>query len=555
MNETLNLTLAQLNPTVGDLDGNSRKILKVWDDNKTTSDLILFPELFLCGYAPEDLVLNTAFAEDVVETIEHICKKSKNFKAAALIPTLWHDDDYHKPYNAALLIENGEILHVFKKHKLPNYDVFDEIRTFTAADIPSPYEFRGHKLGVLICEDLWFPDIPVHLKDEGAELLIAINGSPYSTRKHNERARVGRHSTQNTELDLIYLNMVGGQDELVFDGHSFIMNADSELVFQAPLFKENVSTISLTRQKNNYSFATESKLDKKSHQWEEITYEALKLGLRDYVLKNGFKDVVIGLSGGIDSAMSAAIAVDALGKSHVRCVMMPSEFTSKDSLDDAKACAEMLGVQYDILPIKDAVKTFENLIPNLKDLAHENTQSRIRGTILMALSNISGEMVITTGNKSEMAVGYCTLYGDMNGGFNALKDIYKTDVYKIAEWRNDQSDVMPQRIITKEPSAELRADQTDQDSLPPYELLDDILKLLIEYDDIDWTDAPQDILDILNRCGKDMDMIEKVAKLLKNSEYKRYQAAPGTRISFRAFGRDRRYPMTNSFVNSIAKNT
>ncbi len=555
MTDTLKLTLAQLNPTVGDLRGNAEKILKVWKENEKSSDLILFPELFLCGYAPEDLVLNTAFAENVSKTIEMICNKSKAYGAAALIPTIWNEEEYHRPYNAALLIEGGEVVHLFKKHKLPNYDVFDEMRTFEGGEAPTPYKFKNHNLGIMICEDLWYPDVPLDLKEQGADILIAINASPYSSRKHNERMSVASNCTEETGLDLIYLNLIGGQDELVFDGQSFVMNAKSDVIYRAPLFEECTVNLTLDRLKSKYSIKTNSKFDNKKREWEDVTYNALKVGLRDYVHKNGFKDVVIGLSGGIDSALSAAIAVDALGQSHVRCIMMPSEFTSKVSLNDAKACADMLGVQYDILPIKKAMKTFEKIIPNLKGLAHENTQSRIRGTILMALSNISGEMVITTGNKSEMAVGYCTLYGDMNGGFNALKDVYKTDVYKLAAWRNEQSSVMPERIITKEPSAELRPNQTDQDSLPPYELLDDILKLLVEYDDIDWTNAPQDILDILDRCQKDTDMIEKVAKLLKNSEYKRYQAAPGTRITFRAFGRDRRYPMTNSFVNSIAKNT
>ncbi len=552
MSDTLNLTLAQLNPTLGDLDKNAKTILDVWKKHDGSSDLVIFPELFLCGYPPEDLVMNSVFQELSDEKVAEICRASSSFKSAALVPSIVFDQERRVCFNAAILIEKGEIVDVFMKHKLPNYAVFDEVRTFEPAPLPDPFVFRGHKIGLMICEDAWHTDVPLHLKDKGAEILISINGSPYSYRQHQDRHVIATQCVEETGLDLIYLNMTGGQDELVFDGSSFVMNKDGKTIYQASAFKDEIIQINATHSASSYNFEIQNKNTEKQDT-DTVLYEALKVGVRDYLHKNGFKKALIGLSGGIDSALTASICVDALGADNVRCIMMPSEFTSHHSLEDAKECAALLGVKYEVIAIKDAVKTFEGLIPDLSGLAHENTQSRIRGVILMALSNMTGEMVITTGNKSEMAVGYCTLYGDMNGGYNPLKDLYKTDVYRISEWRNKQNPAIPERIITKEPSAELRADQKDQDSLPPYEILDDILKLLVEYDDIDWSEAPEDIQEILDRCGNDLDLIHKVAKLLKISEYKRYQAPPGTRISFKAFGRDRRYPMTNNFVNSIAK--
>lgn len=553
MNNDLRLTLAQLNPIVGDIDGNASRMLDVWQEHDKETDLVIFPELFLCGYPPEDLVLNASFIKSLDHKVQEICDLGKDFDSGALIPSVWTENT--TLYNAALLIRKGEIEDILYKHKLPNNYVFDEPRTFASGPLPSPINFRGHKLGIMICEDVWHVDVPRHLKNCGAEILIAINGSPFHVYQDDERRSVAQECILETDLDLIYLNMVGGQDDLVFDGRSFIMTKDRKIKHSAPAFDENVMNITISGKIGQKSIEVKdgaTQLPTKDTQ--NLTYSALTTGVRDYVRKNGFKDVVIGLSGGIDSALSAAIAVDALGADHVRCVMMPSEFTSSDSLDDAKQCAELLGVRYEIISIEDAVKSFENTIPDLNSIAHENTQSRIRGTILMALSNASGEMVLTTGNKSEMAVGYCTLYGDMNGGFNALKDVYKTDVYKLAAWRNEKSEVIPERIITKAPSAELREDQTDQDSLPPYDLLDNILRLLIEYDNVNWDSAPKVLQEMRQKCLKHPQVIEKVARLLKNTEYKRFQAAPGTRISFRAFGRDRRYPMTNRFVNKIEKN-
>ncbi|MGH1377712.1 MAG: NAD+ synthase [Alphaproteobacteria bacterium] len=550
MANELRLTLAQLNPTVGDLDGNAKRIIDVWKKHKDDCDLVIFPELFLCGYSPEDLVLNHAFIKQTKHIIDHICKESNNYSAAALIPTIWQENE--NLYNAALLIEQGKITNVIKKHSLPNYGVFDEQRVFNAGPIPKPIDFRDNKIGIMICEDLWNDDIAVNLEKHGAKLLISLNASPYDNRKIEQRNLVSRSAVERTNLPLIYLHMFGAQDELVFDGQSFIMNSEQEKIYTSPAYKDDVFQAKLLKSGN---IETQRK-PYPSPSEQSLIYDSLKTGIKDYVYKNGFKRALIGLSGGIDSALTAALAVDALGNENVRCIMLPSEFTSQESLDDAKECAKMLGVEYDIIPIKDAVKIFERIIPNLNGLAHENTQSRIRGTILMAMSNASGEMLITTGNKSEMAVGYCTLYGDMNGGYNALKDIYKTDVYALSSWRNSQKNkIMPQRIITKSPTAELRENQTDQDSLPPYDLLDDILKLLIEYDDIDWGNAPTDLIKMRDKCLEHPETVSKIARLLKNSEFKRFQSAPGTRITFRAFGRDRRYPMTNHFINNIEKNT
>lgn len=558
-NNTTNLriTMAQLNPIVGDIEGNARRMLDewlLWDDR---SDLILFPEMCLCGYSPEDLVLNSAFMHTIKRQIDQICEESKQIRSAALISTPWTDGA--RVFNSVLLIERGKIIAVQHKVRLPNYTVFDEPRTFHPANkLPDPISFRGVKLGLMICEDMWFQDVPLHLAKNGAQILICVNASPYDYAKHPLRVEVAKRVTSGTKLSLVYLNLCGGQDELVFDGRSFIMHSNGQVVHESAQFAEEsvnfIAEFSATSPKLPLFNVLEGKDHKTSPTfvYTEI-YEALKTGLRDYVHKNGFENVLIGLSGGIDSAFVAAIAVDALGAQHVRCVMLPSEFTSQDSLDDAQGCAQRLGVHYEIIPIKDAVKTFEALIPSLSGVAHENTQSRIRGTILMALSNISHEMLLTTGNKSEMATGYATLYGDMNGGYNPLKDLYKTDIYQLCAWRNHVKEVIPPRILTKAPSAELRPNQTDQDSLPPYEILDDILRCLIEYDNANWNQAQEMHLARRATALKHPKDLEKVAKLLRNSEFKRFQSSPGTRVSPRAFGKDRRYPLTNRFLNNVEK--
>jgi len=543
----LTLILAQINPTVGDIKANANRMLQIWEEHDEQDTLVIFPELALSGYPPEDLILNHNFQNAVEEEINKICAQSENLNAAAIIPTPWKENG--NIYNAALLIQNGKIQHVCKKHDLPNYAVFDEKRIFKAADMPNPIELNEHKIGLLICEDIWNSDIPKHLKSKGAEILISINASPFTKNKAAIRQKITSKAIDETGLDVVYLNLVGGQDELVFDGSSFVQTADKKIIYQAPGFEEAIFKF---QYENGQLTASENKPTEEIIR-EEKLYKAATLGLHDYVHKNGFKKVLIGLSGGIDSALTAAMAIDAFGKDNVHCIMMPSEFTSSDSLKDAKECANLLGVEYDIIPIEEALKEYEELILNLSGLAHENTQSRIRGTILMALSNASGAMVITTGNKSEMAVGYCTLYGDMNGGFNPLKDIYKTDVYALSKWRNNQGTVIPENIITKEPSAELRADQTDQDSLPPYDLLDTILKCLVEYDSVSYADTPESIQRMMDECAKHPETVSKIAKLLKITEYKRFQAPPGPRLTEKAFTDDRRYPMTNGFTNAVAK--
>ncbi|MGB0719742.1 MAG: NAD+ synthase [Bdellovibrionales bacterium] len=528
------ITLTQMNPTVGDLDGNAAKIIDVWKN--ADSDLVVFPEMVLCGYPPEDLVLKPTFLEGVRVHIDAYVQASTDLHAAALIGCPWVIDG--RTYNVVHLIYKGKIVATQAKHHLPNYGVFDEKRIFASGPLPAPIDFNGRKIGVLICEDMWFADVAAHLKQQGAEILIVPNASPFEIGKHARRIDLAKARTGETGLPLVYVNQIGGQDELVFDGGSFVMDAGGAVVNALALFEEEVSTFSPPLTPAESSPPQAGGIEGGS----ESIYAALKRGLSDYVRKNGFNGVVLGLSGGVDSALAAAIAADALGPQNVHCVMMPSPFTSQDSLDDAAELAQNLGCPYEIIPIQKAMNAFESTIPDLTGIAHENMQSRIRGLILMALSNsganAGGKMVLTTGNKSEMATGYATLYGDMNGGFNALKDVYKTQVYALCAWRNAQSPVIPPRILTKAPSAELRADQKDQDSLPPYDILDDILECLIERD--------MGIAAIAAR-GHDEAVVTRVYKLLRASEYKRYQAPPGTKITSRAFGRDRRYPMTNGF--------
>lgn len=552
MTDPLRLTLAQINPVVGDLDGNADRMVQIWNAYNERSDLIIFPELCLCGYPPEDLILNAAFIKQCAGWVSWICEMTRHCTASALIPAPWEIDG--NIYNAALLIEQGEIAQVISKRKLPNYSVFDEKRTFADDMISVPVYVRGHNLGIMICEDLWSEEVPNILKSQGAEILIAINGSPYAVDQIDTRRHIARERVSETGLDLIYLNLVGGQDELVFDGNSFVMDRTGTLVHRAKAFEEDIVCLTLTQEeKGAYTYQDIDVTQGQNHKDlpPQPVYEAMTLGLRDYVRKNGFQDVLIGLSGGIDSALCAAVAVDALGPEHVRCVMLPSAFTSQESLEDAQACIDMLGpgVAYETISIQDAVSQFETLIPGLSGLAHENTQSRLRGVILMALSNMSGALLLTTGNKSEMATGYCTLYGDMNGSFNPLKDIYKTQVYDLSKWRG-----LPERLLTKAPSAELREGQTDQDSLPPYDILDDILYILVECAHLsaDEITDPRGVK-ALAVCHSYPDDVHRVAKLLKNTEYKRNQAPPGPRVSFCAFGRDRRYPLTNRFVNIVEK--
>ncbi|MCI5060432.1 MAG: NAD+ synthase [Alphaproteobacteria bacterium] len=529
MDFPLSFTLAQLNPTAGDLRRNTDKIKQVWEAHPDT-DLIIFSEMVLSGYPADDLVLKPYFMDEVEKHVQELIQFSKSQESAILLPTPWRNNG--ALYNAAHLIHGGATLHTSYKHHLPNYGVFDEKRIFTSGGNASVAEFKDIKIGIMICEDMWFPDVAGELKAQGAEILIVPNGSPYQQDIHSTRQTMAKARIDETGLPLIYVNQVGGQDELVFDGRSFVMNEKGEVTYQMPAFKEKTETLSDT----NTAIAAFDK--------GETIYNALTLGIHDYVVKNSFPGVLIGLSGGIDSALAATLAVDVLGSDKVHCVMMPSPYTSKESLEDAKALAKNLDVRYDIIPIENIMGAYdatlkEHIKKETNGVTFENIQSRARAIILMALSNSSGKMVLTTGNKSEMAVGYATLYGDMCGGFNALKDVYKTQVYELCEWRNKQSPIIPERIITKAPSAELKPDQTDQDTLPPYEILDDILHHLVEEET-----APEDI-------PHDKSLVHKVWRMLDISEYKRFQSPPGTKITKQAFGRNRRYPLTNGFFKSV----
>lgn len=527
------IALIQDNPIVGDLQGNEALIKTHWDKLDKQANLIVYSELFLCGYPPEDLVLRPDFIDACKQSLNTLIEYSKDKQAAILVGLPLCRKE--KLYNAAILIHQGNILHKEYKYELPNYGVFDEQRVFDSCPETKPAKFMGIKLGIQICEDFWLPTKTKALCAQGADLLITINGSPFDVEKYNQREELAAEHVHRYKKPFIFCNQFGGQDELVFDGGSFALNKNGEKIHTLPVFEKGHHILSFDKAKKDI---TSSQIDTHDISREAMVYEALKTGLRDYVEKIGFPGVIIGLSGGIDSALSAAIAADALGADKVRAVMMPSPFTSSESFEDAKACAKALDISYEEIAIEEAMSAFEDTIPDLKDLAHENMQSRIRGLILMSLSNQSGAMVVTTGNKSEVGVGYSTLYGDMCGGFNVLKDIYKTDVYALSNWRNKQSAVIPERIITKAPTAELRHDQLDQDSLPPYDQLDDILAGLVDR---------YESLDTICARGHSRETVEKVWTLLDRAEYKRRQAAPGTKITLRAFGKDRRMPIINKF--------
>jgi len=519
------IILAQLNPKVGDLEGNFEKIRAVRDEN-LNADIIAYSELITCGYPADDLVLKPSFIDAIESHVDALIADSASIKPYLIISTPWRHEG--KLYNAALVIGNGKIQFETYKHELPNDGVFDEKRVFKAGPLPKPYVFKDTKIGILTCEDMWHPHVAGHLKAQGAQVLIVPNGSPYHTDVQALRQMHAKVRNQETGLPIYYINQVGGQDDLVFDGGSFVMNTDGDITHTLPLFEKGIIDTSIAP-------TLAPSIDE-----NETIYRSVTLGLKDYVRKNGFKGVLIGLSGGIDSALSAAIAVDAIGADNVHCVMMPSPYTSKESLDDAAECAHLLGVQLDTISIEPAMKAYEQMLqshvePQNAGITFENIQSRARGMTLMALSNASGKMVLSTGNKSEMAVGYATLYGDMCGGYNALKDLYKGRVYALSEWRNTLGYVIPKNIITKAPSAELKPDQTDQDSLPPYDILDDILIGLIEKEL-----SPAEI-------NQDEALVRRVQKMLNIAEYKRRQSPPGPKITPKAFGRDRRYPITNGF--------
>jgi NAD+ synthase len=546
----LRLALAQLNPIVGDIAGNAQAARRAREQaRRAGAELVMFPELFLCGYPPEDLVLKPAFQDACRKTCEDLARETGDGGAALLIGLPWAEEG--RLHNAYALLDGGLIQFVRFKVALPDYGVFDEARVFAPGPLPGPVVFRDKiRLGLPVCEDIWSEEVVECLAETGAELLLSPNGSPFRRGVGDERMNVAVARVVESGLPLAYLNQVGGQDELVFDGASFVLNAERSLACQLPAFREALVVTDWTREAGRWrcrpgEIATIETGD-------EADYAALVLGLRDYVGKTGFAGVVLGLSGGIDSALCAAIAVDALGPERVTCVMMPSRFTAQSSQDDALACARALGVRYETLPIAGVIDGFEGALGGLftglsPDVTEENLQSRARGALLMALSNKFGWMLVTTGNKSEMSCGYATLYGDMNGGFNPLKDVYKTAVFRLAALRNcwkpagslgPDGEVVPARILTKPPSAELAEGQADQDTLPPYDALDDILAGLIEQE--------LRVSDIVGR-GHDRETVLAVEALLARAEYKRRQSAPGVKITARNFGRDRRYPIVNGF--------
>jgi NAD+ synthase len=550
MTDTLRISLAQFNPTVGDVAGNAdlvRKARKQAAADK--ADLVMVSELFLSGYPPEDLVLKPAFQEACRAATETLAAETADGGPAVLLGTPWVEDG--KLYNAVCLLDGGKVAATRLKADLPNYGVFDEKRVFSAGGNQSPVNFRDVRLGLPICEDIWGPDVVECLAESGSDILLVPNGSPYEHDKLDVRADLVRRRIVENGRPIVYLNQIGGQDEVVFDGASFIMNGDKQVVVQMPAFAE-AQTLTVWKRKGNNGWACEPGMMAPQPSVLESVYQAMMLGLRDYVNKNRFPGILLGLSGGIDSAISAAVAVDALGADKVRAFMLPSPYTSRDSVEDAQKCADLLGIVHDTVSIEPAMHAFEAALRDIfagrgKDVTEENIQSRIRGVSLMAISNKLGSMVLTTGNKSEMSVGYATLYGDMCGGYSVLKDIYKTMVYRLCEWRNTHKPanalgpdglVMPQRVITKAPTAELRENQTDQDSLPPYDILDGILECLIE---------EEMTVEQIVAKGFERATVLKIWRMLDLAEYKRRQAPPGVKITSRAFGRDRRYPITNGF--------
>jgi len=551
MSRSLDLALAQINPTVGDVDGNVERIRAARAD-AGGADLVIGGELVLSGYPPEDLVLKAAFQDRLEAAIQALAEDTGDGGPALLIGTPWRYDG--GLVNAALLLDEGRVYAVVPKYDLPNYGVFDEKRVFAAGPLPEPISFRGCLLGVMVCEDMWSPDVTAHLRDAGAGILIVINSSPFELDKTEERITRAQARVSETGLPLIYVNLIGGQDELVFDGGSFVIGSDGEIRLRAPAWTEGVTS---TRWRNgNGAWTCEKGNLVAPAEGLEAIWRALTTGLHDYADKNYFAGILIGLSGGVDSALSAAIAVDAVGADRVHGVMMPSPFTSADSLEDAAEAARMLGIRLDTISIEPAMDAFEfmlreSFVQHPSDTTEENIQARARGITLMAMSNKFGYMVLSTGNKSEMSVGYATLYGDMCGGYSVLKDIYKTTVYDLARWRNQhmppnaqgpEGRVIPERVITKAPSAELKPGQTDQDSLPPYEELDAILHCLIE---------KEMSLEEIAALGHDEETIQSIWFMLDRAEYKRRQAPPGVKITRRAFGRDRRYPITNGFTGTV----
>jgi NAD+ synthase len=554
MTDRLTIALAQMNQRVGDLVGNAKAILAV-REQAAGADLLMVPELQLTGYPPEDLVLKPEFVRRTMEAAERLVDATATPGPALLFGSIHHEEGEN--YNVMILAEGGRVIARTLKRELPNYGTFDEKRVFAPGPLPEPIDFRGVKIGVPICEDIWQEAVCAHLADAGAELLLVPNGSPYELDKDDIRQRLVRSRVTMTGLPMAYLNRVGGQDELVFDGSSFIMHPDGERVVQMADWDEQLLITEWKREAEGWRCATRA--DHELDPYPEDVYRAMVVGLRDYVSRNGFPGVILGLSGGIDSALSAAIAVDALGAEKVWGVMLPSKYTSEESLGDARECARLLGCRHDVISIAPGVAAFDQALAEAfqgtkPGLAEENIQARLRMVALMALSNKFGPMLLTTGNKSEMSVGYATLYGDMSGGYNVLKDAYKTTVFALSRWRNHnrpegalgpEGPVMPANVITKPPTAELRPGQKDEDSLPPYSDLDRILEALV--------DKEMSVRETAAATGEPEELVAKMEQLVLRAEYKRRQAPPGVKIGVRNFGRDRRDPISNFFHTGLPK--
>ena len=550
MSSKLKIALAQLSPLVGDVERNVSKLIEIRSKLNDDIDILVAPELYVSGYPIDDLVLREDFLKSVELGIENLVSISKDNKSSIIIGAPRKFNNSIR--NSVFVIENGKILTIKDKYELPNTGVFDEQRIFSQGQLENCVKIKNVNFGLPICEDIWEKRVLENLSTKGAEIIISINASPYTIVKKNERDSVAALRVNETNLPLIYLNRTGGQDELIFDGSSFGLNHDGNKFFSSLEFEEQVSIVELNKESKKW--VGKGKIEGKFSK-EESLYKALVVGLRDYVNNNNFKGVVLGLSGGIDSALVAAVATDAFGSNSVQAIMLPSPFTADESLNDAKKAASLLNINYSNLKINEAMKIIEEILGDFKDLNYtkgiteENIQSRLRGLLLMALSNRYGYMVLATGNKSEYAVGYSTLYGDMCGGYAPIKDVWKTDVFKLCEWRNKNfsslfkgpnGQVIPNNIIKKPPTAELRNDQKDTDSLPEYDILDEILKGLVEQE--------ISVEKIISK-GFDRDVVEKTAKLLARSEYKRFQSAPGPKVTSKAFGRDRRFPLTSGFRN------
>ena len=550
MKNNLKIALAQLNPIVGDVKGNIIKLIDIRNNLKNEVDIIVVPELYVTGYPIDDLVLRNDFLDLVENEINSLAKMTNDGKAAIILGAPRKEKNSIR--NSVFVLDDGKIISFRDKHNLPNSGVFDEQRIFSPGALSGPVKIRNVLIGLPICEDIWTENVIECLCETGAEIILSINASPYSLKKHDQRMSVAVSRVIESKIPLLYLNRVGGQDELVFDGSSFCLSHEGKLSVQLKDFQEEILEIDLTKLNNNW--ICKGKINSISTNLEAL-YKSLVISVRDYVKNNGFPGVVLGMSGGIDSALVAAIATDALGSKQVKAVMMPSPYTSQESLEDAKLASSNLGVDYSYLDIKNGMDVIDNILLDFEGskvepgITEENIQSRLRGLLLMAISNKYGSMVLATGNKSEYAVGYATLYGDMCGGFAVIKDVWKTDVFRLCEWRNSNKPseflgpngtVIPKRIISKPPSAELREDQKDTDSLPEYDVLDTILRKLVE-DDLS--------LEQIAKEGFDVKDVKKISMLLSKSEYKRFQSAPGPKVTEKAFGRDRRYPLTSGFRN------